>query len=463
MIERENFIKDYLKEMLNGSAAIFGGAGLSIPSGYMDWKTLVEPLAKEIGLNIEKEHDLITVMQYYSNEVSRPKLDGNIMNSFEVKAKDNDNLNIVSELPINTFWTTNYDSLIEDTLKKQNKIVDVKRNQESLVINKNNRDAVVYKMHGDILYPSETVITKDDYDTYGMSRPFFRTTLQSDLLTKTFLFIGFSFEDPNLDYILSQIKILLHGYTRSHYCFMKKISVTEDDYEYRKIKQKLKINDLKRYNIYTILVDEYSEITDILNDLKERVYRKNVFISSAIESNTNEVWTLKKANDFGYKLSKTLIENNYKVVSGYGKGINSSIITGALEIIYKDKFKHTDEFLKIRPFPYHGTKEMWTRYREDTLKEVGITIFIFGNKYSANDELVISDGMKEEFNLSIKQGAKVIPVGSTGGASKEIFDEVKENIESFSYLDEYLEILENSESDEKLLKVIMEIIENLQK
>ena len=64
-------------------------------------------------------------------------------------------------------------------------------------------------MHGDIREPDEAVLTKDDYEMYSCSRPLFRTALQGDLISKTFLFIGFSFEDPNLEYVLSQIRVLL--------------------------------------------------------------------------------------------------------------------------------------------------------------------------------------------------------------------------------------------------------------
>lgn len=462
MIKRENFVNEYIQAITDENAAIFAGAGLSISSGYMDWKGLVKPLAEEIDLDIEKEHDLITIMQYYKNEKGRVRIDESIINGFTDDTTENKNLDIITELPISTYWTTNYDSLLEDSLKKNNKKVDVKINQESLVSNMRNRDAVVYKMHGDKSIPNETVITKDDYDTYGKKRKFFRTTLQSDLINKTFLFIGFSFEDPNLDYILSQIKILLDNHNRPHYCFMKKISENENDFEYRRIKQDLKIKDLKRYNINTVLVSEYSEITDILEEIIQKVYRKNIFISSAIHTATNENWPLDKANELGYKISKALVHENYKVFSGYGKGISSSIITGALEIIYKAKYKHIDEFLTLRPFPINSNKDLWTKYREDMLSEVGIAIFIFGNKNDYNSTKV-SDGMIEEFEICVSNGIKVIPIGSTGGAAAKIFNIVKEDIEKFQYLKDYLDLLEDENSVDELIETIMTIIKSLQK
>ena len=37
-------------------------------SGYTNWKELVRPLADDIGLDVEKENDLVAITQYYRNE-----------------------------------------------------------------------------------------------------------------------------------------------------------------------------------------------------------------------------------------------------------------------------------------------------------------------------------------------------------------------------------------------------------
>ena len=55
---------------------------------------------------------------------------------------------------------------------------------------------------------------------------------------------------------------------------MKRVQRNEDDYEYKKIKQELQIEDLKRYGIFTYLVNDYNEITEILRMLVYRNRRK---------------------------------------------------------------------------------------------------------------------------------------------------------------------------------------------
>jgi integrase len=46
---------------------------------------------------------------------------------------------------------------------------------------------------------------------YQSTRGQYVTALSGDLVAKMFLFLGFSFTDPNLDYILSRVRISLHG------------------------------------------------------------------------------------------------------------------------------------------------------------------------------------------------------------------------------------------------------------
>lgn len=96
---------------------------------------------------------------------------------------------MLTKFPITTYWTTNYDRLLEDGLQRNNRKVDVKIDQESLANNIPDRDAILYKMHGDVMNPAKAVLTKDDYEKYEIDHRLFRTALQGDLINKTFLFI----------------------------------------------------------------------------------------------------------------------------------------------------------------------------------------------------------------------------------------------------------------------------------
>lgn len=204
--EIEAFIKDFVKDLRENNAAIFAGAGMSKSVGYVDWPELLRDIAEELGLNVEIEHDLISLAQFHVNHLKgSAKLARKILEEFSDQAEPSVTHEILARLPIRTYWTTNYDTLIEDALKRAFKVPDTKHSIDQLNNTRPKRDAVVYKMHGDVSLPSKAVLYKEQYERYYQTHEPFVTALSGDLVSKTFLFIGFSFTDPNLDYVLSRL------------------------------------------------------------------------------------------------------------------------------------------------------------------------------------------------------------------------------------------------------------------
>ena len=212
------FIREYTRELHNNNAAIFAGAGLSMASGYVDWHGLLRELIQDLGLDPEKEHDLVTVAQYHCNQAggSKTSLTQAIFNHFAPTKTPTPNHRILARLPIYTYWTTNYDKLIEKALEDAKKVPDVKYALKQLSVTRPDRDVVVYKMHGDIDNPADAIISKDDYEAYPLKMGAFVSALRGDLVEKTFLFLGFSFTDPNIDYILSRVRVQYEQHQRHH-------------------------------------------------------------------------------------------------------------------------------------------------------------------------------------------------------------------------------------------------------
>ena len=61
--QQKKFINDFVIEINSGDAAIFAGAGLSASSGFVNWKELLRDFAEEAQLDVDKEHDLISLAQ----------------------------------------------------------------------------------------------------------------------------------------------------------------------------------------------------------------------------------------------------------------------------------------------------------------------------------------------------------------------------------------------------------------
>jgi hypothetical protein len=245
-------------------------------------------------------------------------------------------------------------------------------------------------------------------------------------VNKTFLFIGFSFTDPNLDYIMSRVRVTFQSNQRRHYCIIRKVKQdkgeTSDDFRYRQIKQDLEVENLLRFNIKALLVDEFHEITDILGEIEARFKRKTIFISgSAAEYGR---LTPAVAEDFTSNLTKALLHDGFKIVSGFGLGVGSHVITGALHEIYVVRREKLRDQLQLRPFP-QGTagKATWDAYRQDILSHTGVAIFLFGNKLESG-KIVNADGMKKEFEIALAKGNLVLPIGWTGFMSRELWERV---------------------------------------
>lgn len=465
MLSKGSFLKEYIKAIRDGNAAVFAGAGLSRPLGFVDWKGLLKPLAEEIGLNIDDEHDLTLVAQYIRNsDGNRGAINKSIMDAFNKSVELNENVKILTRLPIETYWTTNYDRLIEEGLREANRTADVKIESDQLSNTKRDRDAIVYKMHGDIEHPSKAVLTKDDYVKYDISYPFFRKVLQGDLISKTFLFVGFSFEDPNLDYVISQTRLLLGENVRNHFCIMKAINeadYTDDEYAYKKAQQDLREFDLSRQGIKILYVDDFSEITDMLREIEQAVKSNHVFISGSADFYDAD-WSKEKVDELAYKIANRLVKTGYRVTSGFGLGIGSSVINGALDEINRTKFKHIDEHLCLRPFPQNITDpneraKKWKVYREEVISDNGIAIFMLGNKKDDDGNKVEAKGCWQEYQIAKEQGCIIIPIGSTGDVAEKILDEMKHNIDLYDYIEDSVNILENETDVEKIIETVLKI------
>lgn len=428
-----SFIKHFAKEVKENNAAIFAGAGLSVAAGFVDWKKLLKPIADDLGLDIQKEDNLVSLAQYHCNEQgrNRHRINQLLIDEFSKDAKLTENHRTLARLPITTYWTTNYDKLIEKALEAEYKVPDVKYTVDQLATTRPKRDAVVYKMHGDIDHPAKAVLIKEDYEKYHIDYASYIAALTGDLVSKTFLFLGFSFTDPNIEYTLSRIRATYTEHQRQHYCIMRRVArpdcVDDDDFAYKSRKYELFVNDLKRYNVTALLVDEYSQITEILHKVEQLYKIKTVFLSGS----AHEFGAMGKdsADEIVDNISRSLVRKDFKIVSGYGLGMGMRVINGAMEEIYSRGTKATDEKIMVRPFP-QSSAAMWDDYRKDMISHAGIAIFMFGNKLDGGN-VVLANGVRREFEIAVEKGAYVVPVGATGYMAKELWQEVSADLKKY--------------------------------
>ena len=468
----DEFYREYIPALERGNAALFVGAGLSKAIGLKDWREFLRDIADEVGLEVDRETDLLSLAQFHvnRNQGNRHRINQRILNEFTEDVEPSENHRLIADLPLSAIWTTNYDPLIEDTLEAAGKRVDVKRRTKDLPNYLSHRDSVLYKMHGDATLPDEAILTKDDYIKYYATHQPFLDALKVDLTQKRFLFLGFSFTDPNIDWVVHRLWLTYETGSPVHYCLMRSPQRADykkkADYDYETRKFVLRCEDLARYGIKVVVIENYGTVTEILQELKRRSRGKDIFISgSAFDYSPLGQPQIERLSR---RLGQEIIKQGYNLVSGYGLGIGGAVIIGAMETLSSEKHSDISRRTTLRPFPQYFAndterKEFFTHYRQEMISNAGFCVFLSGNKDSGDGKTsVIADGVLEEFRIARSLEKYPIPIGATGHAAREIWEEVNSHLKDiFSDVDvrrEFAILGNEHQPEEKLIEAVFHII-----
>ena len=199
----------------------------------------------------------------------------------------------------------------------------------------------------------------------------------------------------------------------------------QEKFEYERIKQDLFVKELNRYRVQTIFIENYSDLTLLLAEIERRYNSHSVFISgSAVEYGE---FTEREAQDFIHLISKEIVKSKLTIINGFGLGIGSAVINGALDAVYSSPKKFSENQLVVKPFPQFPTggkdlEELWEEYRQSMISRAGIILLIFGNIRNNDGSIKNAKGVKREFEIAISKGLWPIPVYYTGFMAEEIYD-----------------------------------------
>nr|WP_246316456.1 SIR2 family protein [Kineococcus aurantiacus] len=182
---------------------------------------------------------------------------------------------LLAQLPVRELWTTNYDTLIEDARQGLQVVAT-----EDSVLQARVDAPVLYKMHGSISHDDrepwvqEPVITRTDYERYAQQHPLMSATLTASYLTRTMLFLGFSFNDPNIEVLLRLARSLpRHG---QHLTVLRRPTTSADIQLHE-----LRVRDLEQSGVKVCEIAEYGDLEALLSELVRRTRPPRVFISGS--------------------------------------------------------------------------------------------------------------------------------------------------------------------------------------
>jgi len=163
-------IKRIQQAKANNKLVVFVGAGVSNNSGVPSWNNLIKALKDELPTEaICNESDSLKIAQYYSNYRGHKEYLEKIKEVLQYgKVSYNPIHNAILDLEPSHIITTNYDDLIEQSIKPRNLQYHIIRKDSDLPYIQTDR--LVVKMHGDFEI-GNIVLTEKDYLNYRINFP----------------------------------------------------------------------------------------------------------------------------------------------------------------------------------------------------------------------------------------------------------------------------------------------------
>jgi hypothetical protein len=268
-----------------GTAALFVGAGLSRSAGLPGWGELLKGPCQEAGVPFKEITDLPLLAEYLilSGDYGRPKLEQHILQSVTGSAtQPTDVHRAIARLPIDQIWTTNYDTLIEQSIPGVN-VVDLDRDIKRI----SSSSRSVIKMHGSVstaqppAWTSPPVITRSDFETYETSHRRTWAMLLAAHLSRTFLFLGFSFADPNVEILQRLARVHGTATGNRHMTVMRRPDPSKKS---KARLHELRVNDLEASGVRVHEVGDHGELDSLLSDLVRRTRPPTLFLSGSSAS-----------------------------------------------------------------------------------------------------------------------------------------------------------------------------------
>lgn len=228
-------IKEIQKAQEDDRLVIFVGAGVSKNSGVPSWYELIRKFADELGYSrcdtcqkkvadcpksdckdryeYTQEEFLRIPEYYYQQDLSENHANyfGLIQSTLHCDKDPNSIDDEIFSIFPRHIITTNYDPLIEKSQSVNSLLYTVVTRDSDLLAEANDR--YIIKMHGDLGNPDTIVLKESDYIKYEQEHPLICTFIKSLLVNHTFIFLGYSLNDNNLNLIIGWINYFreLHG------------------------------------------------------------------------------------------------------------------------------------------------------------------------------------------------------------------------------------------------------------
>lgn len=199
----EKACKNKLLVFIGAGASIGDMAESGLPSGSKLNQLLIDYYEEQDNLT---DQPLDKVTEYIEKKYGRKILIEKIYETIKEVTNPLKTHRLISELPIKIFVTTNYDDLLEKSLKTKNKQIN-RITSDSDITSISNNEINIFKIHGCVTTKEDDIIIteSDYYEKFLLKSNLYIDILKAWLSTHTCLFIGYSLSDVNLKYLFFEI------------------------------------------------------------------------------------------------------------------------------------------------------------------------------------------------------------------------------------------------------------------
>jgi NAD-dependent SIR2 family protein deacetylase len=212
---------------------LFVGAGISMDAGLPSWPDLLSNLIARLDVSdvartelylLVRENDFLTAAEFCLENLRPQQFHEFMFQTFRSPSLlPTINHRLLPQIPFSCVATTNYDRLLEEAYSQawgKAPLCYSYRDIAGLASALGSHKFFILKAHGDIDQFESIVLRRTDYQKIMFQEQATAMLLRTLLVTRPFLFIGYSLRDPDFMLLIEYLAVIFNRYNVTHYALL---------------------------------------------------------------------------------------------------------------------------------------------------------------------------------------------------------------------------------------------------
>jgi len=224
-MEQNRIPKPLISAFQRSDVVLFVGSGMSNCAGLPMWSTLIERLeSRLLAMHKDEETfyrklDQLQKVQYMYDRCGKQTVIEAALELLRLSKRESKVHNVLVRLPFKSIVTTNWDSLLEDYLRRHTAYQVSCVWQDDQMSSAARRQSVI-KIHGTSGDPKSVVFSEKDFFESLEKKPLLHQYVGMLVATSTILFLGYSLSEFDFKLIFDQVKNRLGALKKESFIFL---------------------------------------------------------------------------------------------------------------------------------------------------------------------------------------------------------------------------------------------------